>query len=226
MPIRINLLAEAQEAEEIRRRDPVKRAIWATGTLVVLALLWAGVLQLRIAGAQSSLEKYEQEWAELKTDFEAIREQQKSIGELERKLAALDRFSENRFLWATVLDVLQQTVAEQVQLTQVRGEQVFRVTAPVAARRSGSRDEPAKPGYSIEQIGILIEGRDHRHAQQNYNTYRMKLAEFPFFQTNLQRADAIRLTSLSQPVIHPSDPDRSFVQFSLQCQFPEIRRDE
>ena len=27
MPIRLNLLAEAQEAEEMRRQDPVKRAL-------------------------------------------------------------------------------------------------------------------------------------------------------------------------------------------------------
>ena len=28
MPIRLNLLAEAQAAEDLRRRDPVKRALW------------------------------------------------------------------------------------------------------------------------------------------------------------------------------------------------------
>jgi len=38
MPIRINLLAESQALEEMRRRDPVKRAIWV-GVLVVSLLL-------------------------------------------------------------------------------------------------------------------------------------------------------------------------------------------
>ena len=40
MSIRINLLAEAQIAEDLRRRDPVKRAIFAGAFLVVLALVY------------------------------------------------------------------------------------------------------------------------------------------------------------------------------------------
>ncbi len=34
MPIRLNLLAEAQAAEEMRRRDPVKRALWLAGLII------------------------------------------------------------------------------------------------------------------------------------------------------------------------------------------------
>ena len=39
MPIRINLLAEAQAAEEMRRKDPVKRAVWIGGFVIFLVLL-------------------------------------------------------------------------------------------------------------------------------------------------------------------------------------------
>ena len=38
MPIRLNLLAEAQAAEELRRKDPVKRAILA-GVGFVIAMV-------------------------------------------------------------------------------------------------------------------------------------------------------------------------------------------
>jgi len=41
MPIRLNLLAEAQAAEEARRRDPVKRAIWIGALLVSVVLVWS-----------------------------------------------------------------------------------------------------------------------------------------------------------------------------------------
>ena len=47
MPIRINLLAEAQALEEMRRKDPVKRAALAAGALVCLALVYSSYLQLR-----------------------------------------------------------------------------------------------------------------------------------------------------------------------------------
>ena len=40
---RINLLAEAQAAEELRRRDPVKRATWLGAFLVAAILAWVMV---------------------------------------------------------------------------------------------------------------------------------------------------------------------------------------
>ena len=46
MPIRINLLAEAKAAEELRRHDPVKRVIFFGAFLVALALVWSSSLQL------------------------------------------------------------------------------------------------------------------------------------------------------------------------------------
>ncbi len=62
MAIRINLLAEAQEAEELRRRDPVKRALWGAGFLVFLVWLWTGSLMLngKIVDAEGT--KYQTKW--------------------------------------------------------------------------------------------------------------------------------------------------------------------
>ena len=54
MPIHINLLAEAQAAEELRRRDPVKRAIFIGISLVIVALMWSGMVAgQRLPGAGS-----------------------------------------------------------------------------------------------------------------------------------------------------------------------------
>jgi len=47
MPIRLNLLAEAQAIEEMRRHNPVKRAIWVGALLVCLMLVWSSSLQLK-----------------------------------------------------------------------------------------------------------------------------------------------------------------------------------
>ena len=55
MPIRINLLAEAQAAEDLRRRDPVKRVI-AIGVLAVAAMVvWSSTLQLKVIMANREL---------------------------------------------------------------------------------------------------------------------------------------------------------------------------
>jgi hypothetical protein len=55
MPIKINLLAEAQIAEDLRRSDPVKRAIFIGALLVALALVWSSSLQLEAMIAKSEL---------------------------------------------------------------------------------------------------------------------------------------------------------------------------
>ena len=55
MPIRINLLAEAHAAEELRRKDPVKRGIYGAVVVVSCVLIWALTLQLKIMAAKHEL---------------------------------------------------------------------------------------------------------------------------------------------------------------------------
>ena len=52
MPIRLNLLAEAQAAEEARRRDPVKRAIWLAALIIALMSIPFGGLLLALGVAK------------------------------------------------------------------------------------------------------------------------------------------------------------------------------
>ena len=55
MPIRINLLAESQALEDMRRRDPVKRAIWVGVFLGLVILAWSSSLQLKAMVAKGKL---------------------------------------------------------------------------------------------------------------------------------------------------------------------------
>src|SRR5512133_552686 len=73
MPIRINLLAEQQAAEEARRRDPVKRALWVGGGLVALMVVWIVLLQLRLASAKAELNRYESKLQTVEEDSKEIR---------------------------------------------------------------------------------------------------------------------------------------------------------
>ena len=59
MPIRINLLAEQQAAEEARRRDPVKRALWVGSGLSRHDVALECLLHLRIVEARAELARYE-----------------------------------------------------------------------------------------------------------------------------------------------------------------------
>ncbi|MEK7678242.1 MAG: hypothetical protein AAB676_20625 [Verrucomicrobiota bacterium] len=125
MPIRVNLLAEQQAAEEMRRRDPVKRAIWAGSILVALVFLWSLSLQFKVrnAGAQMvALQKHLQ-------DKEEEAKQAKSENMLNLRIAAdmavLQKYASNRFLWGTTLDALQHTIVTNVRLVKLDSLQKY-----------------------------------------------------------------------------------------------------
>src|SRR5262249_17779353 len=125
MPIRINLLAEAQAAEELRRKDPVKRAIWVGGFVVFLVLLWSSTLQLKVMTSKSTLNGLESKWTSIEKDYEQAVNVRKQFAEVEQKLVSLQQLTTNRFLWGTTLDALQRTIVDDVQLVRVKGEQTY-----------------------------------------------------------------------------------------------------
>jgi len=72
MPIRVNLLAEAQAAEDLRRRDPVKRAIYIGTFLFVLALAWWSSLQLEAMRAKKDLSLVQTEIRSHTNEFSSV----------------------------------------------------------------------------------------------------------------------------------------------------------
>lgn len=226
MPIDINLLAEAQAAEELRRRDPAKRSLLVSTAVIGLILLWCLVVQVQILRANAEFKTNEARWKGMEKKHAEVTEDLKKSGDIERKLGALDRLSTNRFLLGSTLDALQQTVVDKVQAVRLKTEQVFTSVEAVAAKTNASKVVPGKPAAAIEKVLITIEAKDWRPVDQNYNKFKEAIAKYPIFQTNLAKADALRLTSLSKPSYDPSDPVAAFVMFTLEMQFPEIRRHE
>src|SRR3954454_17535546 len=98
MPIRLNLLAETQAQEDMRRRDPVKRAL-AIGVLLVVAMgvwsltLWfkAMIYKNEVSTLETRVKTHEQEHIEVMND-------QKALVEITQKLAALQQLTTTRFL--------------------------------------------------------------------------------------------------------------------------------
>ena len=226
MPIHINLLAEAQAAEELRRRDPVKRSMQFSGVTLGLILLWCVVAQAQIMRANTEFKRNESRWNAISTKHAEVTANLAKSGEIERNLTSLDRLSTNRFLMGSTLDALQQTVVDKVQAVRVKTEQVFTFIEPVPAKTNVSKVTPGKPAAAVEKTAITIEAKDWRPSDQNYNKFKEAIAKYPIFQTNLSKPDSLRLTSLSKPSYDPSDPVAAFVTFTLEMQFPEIRRHE
>ena len=145
MPISINLLAEAQIAEDLRRRDPVKRAIFAGAFIVALVLVWSSSLQLEAMIAEN-LAQVQIEMAARTNAWQNVLDNQKKVFDARAKLAALQQLSAARFLQGSFLNDLQQVNLNGVQLTRVRVDQSY-VNQPGDRRKlatQGIRRRPLK----------------------------------------------------------------------------------
>jgi hypothetical protein len=223
MPIRINLLAEAQANEELRRKDPVKRSAWIAGFFVSLVLLWILKLQCDIWFDQKDLARINGRWTEIKSNYAAVTNNVLKTAEIDQKLAALDELETNRFLWAPVLNALQKTVINDVQVLHIKGQQIY---AKEDARQIGnSAGSKTVPASMTEKISLFIDAKDCNAGQENYTKYKEALCESEFFVKSLGRRDGFVIEgTLSQPTADPSDPSRTFITFALVSHFPEVRR--
>lgn len=220
--IRINLLAEAQAAEEMRRKDPVKRAIWIGGFVVFLVLLGALTLQLKISRIRSDIARLNSNWNSIEVKVKQVEEHRRQTRNLESKLSALNQFTTNRVLWANVLDALQHTTVDKVQVTHMRTEQTFTVNEGPKVKNPDGSTGPAKPGSVTEHVTITIDGRDFSPRQADQvPTFKSSLMKQQYFADTLHKTNKIQLTSLTPPQLEGS---RAFVGFGLQLYFEDKER--
>jgi len=222
MPIRINLLAEAQAAEELRRRDPVKRALWLCGLVVVLVLAWSSSLQVKIMREKEKLGTMERKLNAQANEYQQVIADQKRLVETDQKLASLRQLAANRFLWASVLNELQQTTVPDVQLLQLKSEQTFLVTEEVRPRTNEfNKVIPGKPATVTEKVALALKARDTGPGPgDQVAKFKDAIANAPYFQTLLGKTNEVKLTNLSTPQTD-ADSGRPFVQFTLECRLPE-----
>jgi len=222
MPICINLLAEAKMAEEQRRKDPVKRAIFICGCVVVFFALWSTSLQVKIIASKSQLSRLEARWKDMEKNYGSALEGEKRAKEVEAKLIALNQLATNRFLWGTTLNAVQQTLngVEDVHILKLKTEQSYTQIEEVKPRKDGTRLIPGKPASATERISIILDGVDSS-AQPGgqVSAFKESIAAVPHFQSSLQKTNGVLLTSLSAPQNGPGG--RPQVNFTLQCFFPE-----
>jgi len=220
MPIRINLLAEQQAAEELRRRDPVKRSLWMAGLIVSVMLVWSARLQIKLMAAQHELDGIEAEWKKLEPAYKKVTANFESAGEAERKWAALQSLATNRFLWGNALNALQYVIAgvDEVQVLRLRTEQSYLVTE--GAKPSTNADgivTRGRPATSRERVVLTLEAKDYsKHAGDQIFKLQEAFKQYPYFKTNLQRTE---LMTRSPEMTDPGNPNRHYVTFTLECPY-------
>lgn len=221
MPIRINLLAESQAVEELRRRDPVKRAIWGGGILVGLLLAYSVFLLAATVKAKAELSKLEAEKTARKQQFEQVLADQKKLGDVNSKLAKLLELSTNRFLNGTLLNALQQTTVEDVQLIHFKAEQKYTLTPETAPQLNEEKvvTVKGKPATVKEQITLTFGAKDSSPtAGEQVDKYKAALSNCTLFQRALSKTNQISLIDYGPKV--PGQP----LPFTLQFRYPDKTR--
>jgi hypothetical protein len=225
MPIRLNLLAEAQAAEDARRRDPVKRAIWGAALAIVVILVWSSSLQLKAILLRSELNRLEGQISSHKNEYQLVLDNLNKTADINHKLRSLRQLSTERLLNGTLLNALQHTTTDDVQLLRLHLDQTYTCFEGTKARTNQANIViPAKPATSTEKTLLILEGADTAaNPGDGLNRYRDGLANNAYFRQALLKTNGIGLKSLAPPQISPINGKRSVI-FTLECRYPEKTR--
>ena len=223
MAIHINLLAESQALEEMRRRDPVKRAIWVGAIVGALVLAWSGYLQAKAMVMRGEVTRLEAQTKARETAYKQIREHEKKLEEANNKLMSLQRLATNRFLNGTVLDALQHTTVDDVQLMHLKIANDYEPIAEIKAKTNATTLQvtPAKPPKVTEKIIVTLDGKDNSGDQQVIK-FKEAIGDCSYFQSVLGKTNEVRVTTIQPP--QTGTDGKNFRLFTLECKYPERTR--
>lgn len=224
MPIRLNLLAEAQAVEEQRRKDPVKRAIWVAVLLAALAFAWASSLQLKAIVSNSALGEITAQMNACTNEYKQVVDMQKKTGEMSEKLASLQALSANRFLNGTLLNALQQTTVENVKFVHLRLSQTYQLAEESKPKTIGSSVIPGTPAKVTEKLVLTLDGADSS-PNPGEQVAKMKdtISNLSYFRENLDNTNPVLWKNSSSPQISP-ETGKAVVTFTLECRYTEKTR--
>jgi hypothetical protein len=223
MPIRINLLNEALAAEEVRRRDPVKRSIFLGVFLVAMMLAWLSSTWLEYKLAQQTKVRLEGEISSRTNDFVGVLNRMKRIADAQKKLTALQSLSTSRFYQADLMNALQQVYMPGVQLMRVKVDQSYTIKEGVPDKTNSFGVVHGRPPSSTEHVVLKIEARDASTSPgDQVNNYKDALNRQAYFKANLDPTNAVKLTSLSSPQTGPNG--KLYVLFSLESHYADKTR--
>jgi hypothetical protein len=223
MPIPINLLAEAHAAEELRRRDPVKRAIWVGAGLVIVVLAWSSSLQLKAMIARGEVNHVAAQLATRTNEFQLVLANQRKLTEANRKLSLLQEMATNRTLHGTLLNALQQTTLDDVQLMRLKTDESYFYNEEIKAKTNSiDRVIPGRPASVTERVVVTLEARDSgANPGDQVNKFKQAISQSDYFKPAAGKATEVRLANLSPP---QTIEGKTFVLFTLECKYPEKTR--
>ena len=208
----------------MRRRDPVKRAVWVSVFIVCLMVAWWTSLWAKSIWSRTELSHLEKQLTARTNEFAQVLENQRKLTETIGKLSALQTMATNRLLFGTLLNSLQQTTADDVQLLRLRADQTYFYNEEVKAKAASGNERysPGRPASVTEKIVVTLDARDSGpNPGDQVNKFKRAIGENAYFRSMLGGSNDVRLASLSPPQFVDGKPS---VQFTLECRFPERTR--
>jgi hypothetical protein len=222
MPIRINLLAEAKAAEELRRHDPVKRVIFVGALAVALTLVWSSSLQLQTMLSKKEVSDRQTEVAARTNEFQHVLTDQKKITAAKEKLKALKKMTNSRFLEGNLLNALQQVTVDGVRLTRLKVDQDYFPAAGTPSQTNKNGVILGRPSTVTEKIVVWLDARDSSaNPGDQVNKFKEAVASQSYFKATLNKTNGVQLINLSAP---QAVDGKTCVLFTLKCNFPEYVR--
>jgi hypothetical protein len=221
MPIRINLLAEAQAAEELRRRDPVKRAIFAGVSFVLLALFWSGMVEINAVLANERLTEVQTAIEAHTNEYDRVVADETKMGATKYKLDALQKLAASRFLQGNLLNALQQATVEGVQLTRFRIEQSYFLTEGTPSQTNNDRVILGRPSTIKQRITLTLDAIDSSaNPGDQVDKFKQAIYNQAYFKTVLDTTNGIQLANPPSPPQNGPD-GKPYVSFTLECHYLE-----
>jgi len=221
MPLRINLLAEQHALDDMRRRDPVKRALWIGAFLAIAVLIFSSSLFAKSMLGKSELSRLESELNSRTNDYRQILDNKRKLEDHNFKLLALNRLATNRFLVGNLMNALQQGARPEVQLLHVKVDQSYEMKDEIKAVKEDNI--AGRPATSTEKIVVTIDARDSSPKPGAAITpYQQALMSQPYFQNSFGKPVDINLKQFGMPQV---DADgKVSVSFTLECRIPDRTR--
>jgi hypothetical protein len=222
--IRIDLLAEAHEEEELRRNIPIKCAVVMASFCVSVLSLWMLQLQLDINSSLAELHRTQQRLAEISGKYASACDILMRNEPIESKLAAIDRLATNRFLWAPVMASLENSRLHDIRLIRATGEQ--RLTQEEPRILGSGSSAVVIPGAMVERTSLYLEASDLSSNGLSYLQYKKNLGACDYFVENFKGSAAFSLEGLQKPQVADKAVSGSQgITFVLMAHFPDVRSD-
>jgi hypothetical protein len=152
--ITLNLLAEEQQAQEARARDPIKLFTAVGLSLLTVAVAWGGILSALLGQKRSELQGLESRWNTMNT-----------VGAEEGEFQRLNAFAEEtmaanhtRILIAPQLALVKDLIPPSIQIGQLGFAVNVTTSGGNGGGDEGGDSKHAKRQKQTEQLVVRLEG--------------------------------------------------------------------